>query len=329
MQQVAFAPLGSSFSAFGFGCASLGSRIGPGRGVAALDRAYAAGVTWFDVAPSYGDGQAEIVLGSFLVGKRHAVAICTKVGILPSSPSWTMRFFKPIVRRSIEVLPLLRKYVAKVRPPARRIELNGQLIAKSVTDSLRRLRTDYIDVLTLHEPSLEDIRRDDVLAAFDSVLAKGYARAIAVAGDFDIALASVRAFKSINIVQVTNNPFMPNVERARGMVPTDRAIGFVTQGVYGHNAAYDRLVALLSRRPDRLALVQDAGYCGKLKDIAAAVLLDYAIASNPSGIVLISMYTPRHLAFNLSRLTDAPAPDVVLDLVHRLECEASLTNYGN
>ena len=50
----------------------------------------------------------------------------------------------------------------------------------------------------------------------------------------------------------------------------------------------------------------------------AAFLLDFAMASNPEGVVLLSMYKPPHLSFALRRLTASPPPRVVLDLANRL-----------
>ena len=70
-------------SAIGMGCASLGSRVGRREGLKALARAYDAGITWFDVAPSYGDAEAETILGEFVQGRRDKIRICTKVGIRP------------------------------------------------------------------------------------------------------------------------------------------------------------------------------------------------------------------------------------------------------
>ena len=55
--------------AIGMGCASLGSRVGRREGLRALARAYDAGITWFDVAPSYGDAEAETILGEFVQGR--------------------------------------------------------------------------------------------------------------------------------------------------------------------------------------------------------------------------------------------------------------------
>ena len=65
MKQVFMKSIGETTSRIGFGCASLGSRIGSREGINALERAYTAGVTWYDVAPSYGDGMAESIVGEF------------------------------------------------------------------------------------------------------------------------------------------------------------------------------------------------------------------------------------------------------------------------
>jgi hypothetical protein len=54
------------------------------------------------------------------------------------------------------------------------------------------------------------------------------------------------------------------------------------------------------------------------RKIAAAFLLDFALASNPDGVVLLSMYQPLHLSSNLDRLTASPPPEVVLNVRNRL-----------
>ena len=59
MRTVVCPGLGRDVSAVGFGCASLGSRVSEAQGLRALGLAFERGVTWYDVAPPYGDGEAE------------------------------------------------------------------------------------------------------------------------------------------------------------------------------------------------------------------------------------------------------------------------------
>ena len=318
MRRVEFVPLAQSISAIGFGCASLGSRVDGKRGTAALARAYDAGVTWFDVAPSYGDGHAEVLLGKFLAGKRSQVAVCTKVGIVPGRVPLAMRIAKPVAQWAIVLWPELRKHVASFRPPAQRVELTAPFIESSIVESLRRLQTDYVDVLALHEVTLDDVRRDDILRALDNVISKGYARAISLAGNLVIALAAVALSERFRIIQFDNNLFAPNVALAKQQLPANRAVGFVTHSVYGRDGSLDALAAMIENEVGTRGLMDSAGYRATPRKAAAAFLLDFALASNPDGVVLLSMYQPQHFSFNLSRLTTSPPAQVVLDLASRL-----------
>ena len=95
MRTVVCPGLGREVSALGFGCASLGSRVSEAQGLRALGLAFERGVTWYDVAPPYGDGEAEGILGKFLAGRRDRVAICTKFGIPRPVVSSAMRLIRP------------------------------------------------------------------------------------------------------------------------------------------------------------------------------------------------------------------------------------------
>ena len=318
MRRVEFAPLARSMSAIGFGCASLGSRVDGKRGTAALARAYDAGVTWFDVAPSYGDGHAEVLLGKFLAGKRSEVAVCTKVGIVPGRVSFAMRIAQPVVQWAIVLRPELRKHVTSFRPPAQRVKLTGPFIESSIVESLRRLQTEYVDVLALHEATLDDVQRDDVLRALDKVISKGYARAISLAGDLVVALAAVALSERFRIIQFANNLFAPNIALAKQQLPANRAFGFVTHSVYGHDGSLDALAATIEKEVGKRGLMDSAGYRDTPQKAAAAFLLDFALASNPDGVVLVSMLQRQHLSFNLCRLTTSPPAEIVLDLASRL-----------
>ena len=318
MRHVNFAPLSRSVSAIGFGCASLGSRVDARRGREALARAYDAGVSWFDVAPSYGDGHAEVLLGDFLAGKRSQVILCTKVGILPGRVSLPMRVAKPALQRAIAMLPGLRKRLVKLRPPAQRVELNGSFIESSIVESMRRLKTDYVDVLALHEARLEDVKRDDVLQALDNIVKKGYARTICSAGDLSVSLAAVDLSEHIRVVQIANTPFRPNLALAKQRLTPERGVGFVVHSVYGQEDALEALTSVIEGEDDKRSMLLAAGYRGATRELAAAVLLDFALASNRDGVVLLSMYQPQHLDFNLARIESSPPADAVLDLASRL-----------
>ncbi len=328
MRLVKFAPLGRSVSAIGFGCASLGSLVEARRGTKALARAYDAGVSWFDVAPSYGDGHAEILLGEFLVGKRSQVSVCTKVGILPCRAPLGLRIARPIARQAIRLVPKLRKQVAGLRPAAQSVGLTGSFIESSVVESLKRLQTDYIDVLALHDPQFADVQREDVLLALDKVVSKGYARTISIAGDLNVALAAISLSNHFGVIQFASNPSACSVAMAKQQLPVGRSVGFVTHSVYGHDGSLDTLTATITKEVRARALMDSMGYRGTAKNAAAAFLLDFAFASNSEGVILLSMYEQQHLSFNIGRLTASPPSQAVFDLVSELAAANSYVADG-
>src|SRR5436305_10444600 len=84
---------------------------------AALD----AGVNWIDTAPFYGWGRAERIVGRALAGRREDVFLFTKCGTVPNEERGD------------------------------RMDLRPQTIRADLEASLRRLRTDHVDLLQLHD----------------------------------------------------------------------------------------------------------------------------------------------------------------------------------
>jgi aryl-alcohol dehydrogenase-like predicted oxidoreductase len=118
-------------SRVGLGTAPLGSRVegplwwgpqDPADAVGAVRAALDAGVDWIDTAPFYGWGRAEELVGRAVAGRRHEVRILTKCGT--------------------------------VRRPDGRVGEDGSpaSVRAGVQESLRRLGTDHVDVLQVHDP---------------------------------------------------------------------------------------------------------------------------------------------------------------------------------
>ena len=98
MRRILLPGLDLETSVLGFGCASLGSRVSPRAGLAALHRAFDAGVTWFDLAPAYGAGEAETIFADFLAQRRDRVQVLTKVGLAPPARSGALRAAYSVLR---------------------------------------------------------------------------------------------------------------------------------------------------------------------------------------------------------------------------------------
>ena len=205
MRTVACDGLGA-VSALGFGCASLGSRISAATGARAVERALEAGVTWFDVAPSYGDGAAETILGDALRGVP--AQIVTKAGLAAPPKGLLKRVAGAVARPVVAALPGLRPLVKRLRPDgARRVALDAETVRVGLLRSLERLRRDAVAVLALHDPSTDDVRDEAVIRALCDLKDEGLAALIGVAGTPEAIRAAEREGLPVDVAQTAHSPF--------------------------------------------------------------------------------------------------------------------------
>jgi hypothetical protein len=294
-------------SRLGLGCASLGSRIGARAGLRALSAAHEAGVTWFDVAPAYGLGNAELLLGEFLKGRRRSVSVTTKVGIAPPERLRLMKYAYAVGRPAMSVASGLRGAFRRIRATRNRhLPLDANLVEASIVQSLRRLQTDRVDVYALHDPSPEDVARDDVLRALERVLERGQARRIAVAGGTEACRAALRAPGIYGLLQMS-------VEHFASSGAEFSACGkpVVVHSVFGVDGMRDVLLSTLAHRPDRARILVEKGYGGDRERAVADLLLERALALNADGIVLTSMFAPGHLEANIAVASRPASPQAI------------------
>lgn len=138
---------GLSVSLVGLGCNNFGARLGLDATREVVDAALEAGVTFFDTSDNYGNrGGSETLLGEILGARRNRVVLATKFG----TPMDDGEMRKGASRR---------------------------YIVSAVEDSLRRLRTDWIDLYQLHRPDAAT-PIEETLRALDDLVHDGKVRYI-------------------------------------------------------------------------------------------------------------------------------------------------------
>jgi aryl-alcohol dehydrogenase-like predicted oxidoreductase len=194
---------GLTVSTVGLGTNNFGGVIDAAQSRAVVEAALDSGITFFDCGDNYGAGRAEEFLGEALAAHRRDVIIATKFG-------------RPMPGLEREVARGSRRYVHL-----------------ALKDSLRRLKTDYIDLYYFHWPDpLTPI--EETLSALDDLVRAGTVRYIACSNvaawqvaDWDWAARS-RNLQRFVAVQNPNNlldrPIQPDLTAAcqhfgLGMVP--------------------------------------------------------------------------------------------------------------
>jgi 1-deoxyxylulose-5-phosphate synthase len=127
-----------------FGTMTFGGQVDESAAARIVDLCLERGVTFFDTANSYTKTQSETILGSILQGRRNRIVLASKVGVKTGEPP--------------EVSPLSRRS-----------------ILENLDNSLRRLRTDYLDIYYLHVPDY-DAPLEESLAAMDEAVRAGKVR---------------------------------------------------------------------------------------------------------------------------------------------------------
>jgi aryl-alcohol dehydrogenase-like predicted oxidoreductase len=277
MEYVTLAPGLPPSSRLGFGCGSVMSRVGRDPSRRAIAAALDAGITHFDVARLYGYGEAEALLGETLRGRRDRVVITSKFGLAPPRQALTLRRLKPLAQQLAAHVPGARTVLRALVGGAAKAEdrfTPGAALA-SLDQSLAALRTDYLDILLLHDCAAADLS-DGLIDVLDRQIAAGKIRAYGVATDIAVVETLFAAHGGRLIYQFANSLTARNAERLAG-------------GPRQFIAHSPFLGA------DRLRAQHASG------DVHA-LMLAWALAAPTVGVVLCSMLNPRHLQSNLDAI---------------------------
>ena len=160
-------------SRISFGTSSLHHLISKKDRQNILSNAGYHGISHFDTSPYYGYGLAESDLGEFIKKERYNYTIATKIGLYPYLYS---------SKYSIDVWT--RIALGKLFPIISLPKVNQslKLAKKSLNNSLKNLKSDYVDFLFLHEPFYELYNTDEYLKWLDEIQANGKIRFYGIAG---------------------------------------------------------------------------------------------------------------------------------------------------
>ena len=250
---------GLSVSRAGFGGGGIGQVWGPtteAESIRSVHRALEHGITFFDVAPAYGDGKAEEALGKALAGRSEQVVVATKVRLRTDD----MDDVAGAVRRSVEA-------------------------------SLTRLQRESVDVLHVHNRFTEhrgeapnSLTGDDVLGpvldAYREVQRAGKTRFIGLSamdhhvptmhrlidsGEYDTVLAY---YNLLNTTAQLSKPLGAEVFDNGQIIPRARSQGMGIIGIRSHAAG--ALTPALDRPPAPGDALMEA-------DLRKADMLDFLL----------------------------------------------------
>ncbi len=318
MKYRALGSTGLQVSELGFGCGSIGGLLVRGEYPLmrkTVARALELGITYFDTASIYGNGQSEANLGAILRELRADPVVGTKVRLKPAD-----------------------------------LDRTEAAVAESVEASLRRLGRERVDVIHFHNPFLPQPGRDEtgvtprhfsaVLRAFETLGRQGKTRIWGITGLGETALLhQVVAAGGFHTIQTlyhllnasAGRPVAPGfpfqdygqlIDRAAGKRMGVIAIRIMAGGALSGTAERHPVAARTVNpiateldyaadvaRARRLAFLVEEGIAGSLVEAA----IRFAVSKPEVSTAMIGISSLEQLEQAVACVNRGPLPAEVLD----------------
>jgi aryl-alcohol dehydrogenase-like predicted oxidoreductase len=310
-------------SNIGLGCARIGGifKDKPQSFVALLSAALDGGINFFDTADMYSQGESETLLGHAFGGKREQVIIASKAGYKLPAQRRAIARIKPFVRPLIKLFNLKRENVPSAVRGALSQDFSGAYLRGCIEGSLKRLKTDRLDLFQLHSPPAEVVARGDWAQALERLRSEGKIRWYGVSCDDAAAARAALAFPGVSSLQLPMSLLEHGI--ADKILPLARARGIAV-------IAREILAnGLLAKEPSQLDLTQ---YCAtpeeqlrrreqlaKIKRLAGEqgtsvqrLALQYAADLPGVSVALVGLRTQDQLSRTLKLLAEPRLPQEAL-----------------
>jgi aryl-alcohol dehydrogenase-like predicted oxidoreductase len=296
---------GLQVTALGFGAlelrgmvAGIGRPLTPGQPERILQAVLDAGINYIDVSVDY--GEAEEHIGRCIAGRRHEFFLASKCGcpldVSRFSPSERTRYGTP--------LPRLHDY-------------GRRHLIDAVDQSLRRMKTDYLDVLQFHfSPAKEVLEREGAVQTLQDLKQAGKIRFLGVSAILPQLLDHIQ-MGVFDVFQIPYSALQPEheaaiAEAARG------GTGIVIRGGVargepgaGHGSA------------DVWRLWEQAQLDDLLEGMSATeFMLRFTITSPDVHTTIVGTLNPVHLQENVAAVLKGPLPTAIYDEAKRRLADA-------
>lgn len=304
-----FGATGMSVSEIGFG----GSRIGGvfadrNSGKEALNvlaKSLDAGVNFYDTSDVYAQGESEALIGTAFRGRRQQVILATKAGYCLPARGNIVRRIKPLVRPLVNALGLKRSSLPAGAAGALSQNFSPAYLTNTLESSLKRLRTDYVDLYQLHSPGVQFMQSSsfgESLQALEKLKSQGKLRFYGIATEHPEDAKFCLSAPGISSVQLGFGLLdLDALEHGTLAAAQARGLAIIARGCFGGGLLKDgldeeQLKAATSKWRHVLAL---RSLCGQL----GRPVLDAAFQSCRStpgiGVTLLGMRIESQLRDNL------------------------------
>src|ERR1017187_4373775 len=297
-------------SALGFGASPLGDvfrKTEPAERIAAVHFAVDQGINFFDVSPYYGLTLAEARLGEALEGRREKVVLATKCGRYGGSE----------------------------------FDFSAKTITAGLEESLKRLRTDYVDLLQAHDVEFGHVQQivEETLPAMRRLQEQGKARYIGITGYSLKNLMEIAGKAKVDSIlsYCRYNLLITDMDRKLVPFAKKRGVGVINASPLHMGIITERGAPEWHPAPQA---VRDAGQRGvavcKARGVdASEVALRFCLDQPDVASTLVGLSSRGHVERNLKCLEMRNDPELLAEIAKAVASMKHLTwpsgraeNYG-
>lgn len=203
-------------SPLGFGCAPILGSVDARTANRAIEVALECGINHFDLARSYGYGDAEEFVGKILKNKRDRIVLVSKFGIKANWKASLFKPFKPLIRKlkgndkkRVEIPAIKKETSSKLQIADHfhdRISITGNNMRSSLEKTLNALSTDHLDIFMIHEPNHKLLNIDELVYTADKLKEEGKIKALGLAFMKDMEDLHADYLEVFDVLQFNNSP---------------------------------------------------------------------------------------------------------------------------
>ncbi|MBQ9321616.1 MAG: aldo/keto reductase [Eubacterium sp.] len=264
----------------------------------AIQEAIDQGITLIDTAPAYGLGHSEEVVGKAIEGKRHDVVLASKCGLIWDKTEGC-------------ALLMHRDGVDVCR------NLAADSIIEQVERTLKRLNTDYLDVLLTHWQAVPPNKTpiEETMSAMDRLIEQGKIRAV---GACNVTPEQIRTYASCGKIAVIQQKYsmLDRTVEQNGVMDACEELGITFQAysplerglltgkvtmqteAVGNAKKSLRFYAPEERRKVLAMLEEFKPLCEKYETSMASLVIAWTVARKPYMSVLCGARKPEQVSDN-------------------------------
>ncbi len=291
METRPFGNTGLEVSRLGIGLAEIGMHLpaeNQARASVVLNTALDNGINLLDTAACYGN--SEELIGDAVSHRRDEYILATKCGHAAgdeTGEAWT-----------------------------------GPTVTRSIDRSLRRLKTDHVDIVQLHSCDVEVLEKGDVIRALEDAREAGKTRFISYSGDEEAAAWAVNSGLFATL-QTTFNLVDQNARR--GLLADARNAGMgiiikrpIANGIWGGGADQPRATLRFDDISARVAAMMNEGPVPGAPEDRILLALGFTFAHPQVDTAIVGTTNPEHLLSNIEMVNSGLGlVDGVVKELHR------------